>query len=271
MTRRRRRDFTTEAELVARAAEWLRTDGWECYFEVAPWGSGAARADIVGTRGSLLTVVECKLSLGWSVLQQCETWLRYAHLVWAAVPFADSRGMPERVAEILGIGVLRVSAEEWARKVTAHAGFRRRVDTEKLRGALCQAQRDTTPGSRGAYATPFQATCSALRAAVKDAGGRLAAKEAIAGLRHHYSNASCARRSLIERTERGVVEGLRIAREGVRAPRVTRHRCRYCPRGSSNRVTHLGMANGVALMSACEWHAHRWARAAASRRNGSRP
>jgi Holliday junction resolvase len=211
---RRRRTFETESELVERAAEWLRTDGWECYFEVAPWGSGAQRADIVATRGSLLTVVECKLSLGWAVLAQCETWLRYAHLVWAAVPWAERAGMAERVAEHFGIGVLEVGHAEWRRRVHAHPGLRRRVDADKVRSVLSRAQQDTTPGSRGAYDTPFRQTCAALVAAVKDAGGRLAAKDAITGLKHHYSSASCARSSLIERAERGVVEGIRIAREG---------------------------------------------------------
>lgn len=216
MTRRSRakRCFGTEAELVERAAEWLRTDGWECYFEVAPWGAGAPRADIVATRGSLLTVVECKLSLGWAVLQQCETWLRYAHLVWAAVPWANRAGMAERVAEHFGIGVLQVSHEKWARRVHAHAPFRRRIDAEKIRRVLSQAQKETKPGAGGAYDTPFRQTCAALVAAVRSAGGRLSAKDALTGLRHHYSSAACARSSLIEHAERGVVDGLRVVREG---------------------------------------------------------
>lgn len=49
-------------------------------------------------------------------------------------------------------------------------------------------------------------------------------------------------------------------RVAVAMPKPLRVRCRYCPTASRNRVTHLGTANGVALMSGCEWHVHRWAR-----------
>lgn len=210
---KRRAVFTTEAELVERAAEWLRADGWEPYFEVAPWGSGGSRADIVGTRGSLLCVVECKLSLSLAVLHQCQTWRRFSNMVWAAVPIGRERQFGQEVAEWLGTGVLELGFESWARHRVVQPALQRKIEP-KLRGALNDAQRRTPAGARADYSTPFRETCTRLLVAVKEAGGRLAVKEAMTALQHHYSSAACARSSLIEHTERGVIAGLRIARAG---------------------------------------------------------
>jgi hypothetical protein len=35
------------------------------------------------------------------------------------------------------------------------------------------------------------------------------------------------------------------------------HFCPWCPK-ETNRVTHSGRANGVALMAGCEWHVRQW-------------
>ena len=40
----------------------------------------------------------------------------------------------------------------------------------------------------------------------------------------------------------------------------SRKRCPWCPTGQRKRVTHTGMANGVALTSGCEWHVAVWVR-----------
>jgi hypothetical protein len=210
----KRRTFTSEAELVGRAAEWLRADGWDCFYEVAPWGSGAARADIVATRGPLLAVVECKMALSLALLEQCEAWRPYANVTWAAVPYGNRSRFATRVAsDWLGVGVMSLQAETWARDVLVAPALRRRVD-EKLRNALDPSQQRTAPGAAGGFRTPFRATCERLLESVRVAGGRLPVKQAMTELQHHYSSAACARASLIERTERGVVPGLRLAREG---------------------------------------------------------
>lgn len=209
----KRHGFTTEAQLVERAAEWLRADGWDVHFEVAPWGAGAARADLVGVRGPLLAVVECKLSLSLAVLEQCQTWTRFAHLVWAAVPRGKRNGFALQVADWMGTGIMSLGEEGWARSVLQLPRLRRGIDA-KLKRALNEDQKRTVPGTNSGYSTPFRETCTRLLVAVRDAGGRLAVKAAMADLRHHYSSAACARASLIERTERGVVPGLSIERSG---------------------------------------------------------
>ena len=234
----RRSVWKDEAELVSATVDWLQAEGWETYCEVAPWGSGAPRADVVATRGALTAVVECKLSLGFPVLEQCRGWVGKAHLVWAAspLPYAGRGSLKIQVAEWLGVGVVHPvhpvdrPSDEMLRRYQCRVGwagpdvqitvaprFFRRVDDAKIRNCLVEAQKSTSPGAGHGFVTPFTQTCQRLYDAVRNTtGGRLAVKDAIARVKHHYSSSACARSSLITHTERGIVDGLRVVREGRR-------------------------------------------------------
>lgn len=212
--RRKRHDFQSEAELVEAARDWLRADGWDCYFEVAPWGAGASRADIVATRGQLLAVVECKLTLSMGLLEQCRFWTKFAHVTWAATPWCSPSALQLDVCELVGCGLVTFGRfERGGGTVQRGPTLRRRVDDARIRRHLGEAQAATKPGSVS-FATPFTATCTRLRTLVKNHGGRIAVKEAIGQLEHHYTSPACARSSLVSRAEAGVVEGVRVVREG---------------------------------------------------------
>ena len=213
--KRKRHDYASEAQLVEDAGRWLLADGWDCYFEVAPWGAGAPRADIVATRGPLLAIVECKLTLSMALLEQCRVWAKYAHLTWAAVPWCSPTKLRLDVCELVGCGL--VGFGRWSDSggsVKRSAPLRRRVDHARIRRHLGEAQAQTKPGASHSFSTPFTATCTRLRALVRAQGGRIAVKEAIGQLEHHYSSPACARSSLISRAESGVVDGVRVVREG---------------------------------------------------------
>lgn len=49
-------------------------------------------------------------------------------------------------------------------------------------------------------------------------------------------------------------------RYSKRANDKSRRRCPWCPKGHRKRATHVGMANGLALTSGCEWHVAMWVR-----------
>jgi hypothetical protein len=48
----------------------------------------------------------------------------------------------------------------------------------------------------------------------------------------------------------------------IAEPRQRRRRCASCMRqaGVKNYATHVGLANGIALASGCEWHMRLWVR-----------
>ncbi len=50
--------------------------------------------------------------------------------------------------------------------------------------------------------------------------------------------------------------GYRLIPDGRKRQR----RCSYCPRESSNKATHVGLADGAAMTSGCEWHMLTWVR-----------
>lgn len=207
--------FKDESQLVERAAEWMRADGWTCYFEVAPWGSGAARADIVATRGPMLAVVECKLSLSLALLEQCSLWTRFAHVVWGCTPTGKRSEFAQTVASHIGCGLVQIGSFDYPdSRIRLQPDFRRRVKDQEIRKHLNEQQQMTAPGAAHSYSTPFTQTCDRLRGLVREAGGRIAVKDAMTKLRHHYINASSARTSLISRAEAGVINGLRVARDG---------------------------------------------------------
>lgn len=212
--KRKRHDYASEAQLVEDVGRWLRADGWDCYFEVAPWGSGASRADIVATRGPLLAIVECKLTLSIGLLEQCRFWNRFAHITWAAVPWCSPSALQLDVCELVGCGLVTFGRfSDSSGSVKRAPTLRRRVDHARIRRHLGEAQAATKPGSVS-FSTPFTATCTRLRALVRAQGGRIAVKEAIGQLEHHYTSPACARASLISRAEAGVVDGVRVVREG---------------------------------------------------------
>jgi hypothetical protein len=212
--KRKRHDFKSEAQLVEAARDWLRADGWDCYFEVAPWGAGAPRADIVATRGPLLAVIECKLTLSLALLEQCRHWAKYAHLTWAAVPWCSPSALQLDVCELVGCGLVGFGRFDGGHgSVNRSPTLRRRVNHTLIRRYLGEAEAATKPGSVS-FATPFTATCTRLRALVRNHNGRIPVKEAIGKLEHHYSSPACARSSLISRAEAGVVDGVRVVRDG---------------------------------------------------------
>lgn len=208
--------FKTEADLAKVVQAWLKEDHWEVYCEVAPWGGGAARADIVATRGPVVSVVETKLSLSLALMEQCFDWKRHAHTVWAAVPYPKRgyvSGFSKRTLESLGIGLLCVTRHGEVR-VLARPEFRRKV-TSALRDSLVEGHKDFTPGSNSRrFLTPFKITCQDLRRILMLAGGELPVKEAISQLKHHYANDASARSCLLKLAEKGVVEGVALRREG---------------------------------------------------------
>ena len=98
-----------ETEIAAVVVDWLESQDWDVYQEVA-FDLVGNTADIVAVKGGKLWVVETKTSLNFQVLAQAERWK--CHFRSVGVPFAkrnDGRQLAYRVCKAyLGIGILLV-------------------------------------------------------------------------------------------------------------------------------------------------------------------
>ncbi len=96
-----------ETDLFKPVKELLENSDMEVYTEV-PCGGG--RADIVGIKNKIITVVELKTSLNLQLLQQSYDRLGHANYVFMAIPHTKN-GIP-RIARTLcrrdGIGIIEI-------------------------------------------------------------------------------------------------------------------------------------------------------------------
>ena len=112
MARRRKpREKLSEVDLAARVVTWLEADAWDVYQEVDG-------ADIVAVRGPVLWVVECKVILGFPVLDQAMRRRAEAHCVWVATPpRRTTRSVVKSFCSYAGIGWIEVPAR---REIRVH-------------------------------------------------------------------------------------------------------------------------------------------------------
>jgi hypothetical protein len=207
----------TEEQLAQIALAWLQQDGWEVWGEIAPWGGGARRADLVATRGPFVTIVEVKLTLSLKLLDQASYWTPYAHYVWAFVPWKSgvSSSFAKKALEWQGVGLMTHTKTRGDLRMVHPPTFNRKALTRTLRSALVDEQKGVVGGTNSnIYSTPFRRTCDELYYLVQRQGGRMLAQEAFKKLKHHYSSDRSARGSLIPLIEKGVVEGLGLEHEG---------------------------------------------------------
>jgi hypothetical protein len=192
--------FKTEAALAAEVVKYFQTGGWEVYQEVKALGQ---RADMVCRKGSVIVVVECKLSASFSVIDQAMQWLGAASAVWVATP--PGRHSPSwwRVLDMLGVGCLLV-------RPSGHIAIRgapklnRKPNPKWSSWLHPQQQTENVAGTRGKYWTPFHETCIQLTKYVEQNPGVTLAC-AVAHINHHYTRGATACRCLAEMLRKGVI------------------------------------------------------------------
>jgi len=104
--------YKYEKDLAADAVEHFKKEGWEVFEEVAPYGGGGKRADIVCKKGDEVIVVECKLQLNWTVLGQADYWSQ-AVPTWICVPgtigYINTRSVAQRCVNGMGMGLIELT------------------------------------------------------------------------------------------------------------------------------------------------------------------
>lgn len=230
----------TEADLAKKVIEWLQRHGWEVFQEVEYRGSVA---DIVCMQGPTLWVIECKKTLGLSVIGQAHHWIKYAHRVSVAIAYQHKKGKPEKqirstparrfayvVCKQFGIGILNVSASTQGREYGGRfdvpvqekvaAPLRRKISAG-LRDVLCEQHKTFAEAGSptGRRWTPFTATCMEVGNYVRNYPG-CSLKQMIDTISHHYATAASARASLKRWIDARKIPGV-VTRYGNRA--VTLH------------------------------------------------
>ena len=212
----------TEADLARHVVTWL--DGFTVYQEVEYDGSVA---DIVVDVGGFGWIIETKLSLGMSVLEQAENWIRAGvKRVSVAVPKTKSmrsRRFANRIADWIGCGIIEVSESGYVREAEA-ATFHRvkrkpwsREPNDILKACKEQHKTFCAAGSQSGRWTPYKETCSRILRIVQQRPG-LCLKDLMDELKgeHHYKTESTARSCLPRWIRTGKVPGVTSRKNGKR-------------------------------------------------------
>lgn len=218
--------FETEAAFARLVVAWLAGQDFDVYQEVQI-ARYTRRADIVATRGPLVVVVECKMSLGLALIEQAAFWTQMSHMTYVAVPlnyvpFRSDRGrfgFACKVARRFGLGVLTCHAEdpfaEMLVRESERPEFRRRVDANYLRERLAAEHKTFAEAgnANGKFWTPFQATSKAVADYARaHPGVRL--KDVVDNVKTHYSTPATARACIVKWATDGKMPGVRLERDG---------------------------------------------------------
>lgn len=225
------------ADLVA----WLRGGGWDVYEEVET-RSGFGRADVVAVKGSLVHVIEAKVSMGLAVLSQAARWRGHANLVSVATRTWGRRSgdVSVEVCEALGVGWYGVGLPGTVLELAAPR-LTRRTSTQVRRALRPEHQTYARAGSNGGFYSAFRGTVARLVEAVRRAESEqgswrhgVSPAEVCASIVHHYATARSAASALTSAVERGLVPELEVYDEPY--GRSVRRRIRSRTGGGGNRT-----------------------------------
>lgn len=199
----------TEQEQASHVIHLVRDWGWDVYQEVAQSGHGGApRCDIVAVQQKLRWAIECKISLGLSVISQAHFWQTYCHYASVAVkPFTHTRAsrLGEQVCKHYGIGILICHNE-----TNVSEYLRPRLNRKAIELKLYEEQRtEGKAGSRdNGYFTEFGSTKKSLIRMVEKNPG-IEFSRLILEIDHHYRTLSTAKSCLRKYIGSSVIPELR--------------------------------------------------------------
>lgn len=197
----------SETQVGTWARAWLQDLGWDTYAEVEVRGL-SGRPDIVGRRGPLVLIGECKTSASLSVIGQVLANEGLANYRYVFTPWARDNGTFRLLCRRFGVGFVMAGAEQ-CREVEAPR-FLRRADTSWTTRLCDEHKTIAEAGSaRGGYWTPFRATCKAVLAYVLRHQGA-STREVVDAVSHHYASSSTARSALLIWAKAGKIPCVRV-------------------------------------------------------------
>jgi hypothetical protein len=222
-----------ETQIGKAVVQWLEEEGWDVYQEVPVNGH---TPDVVGVRGTVVLLVECKTSFGLDVMAQAQRWVTHgaqAHLVYIAVPQekvpSDGRRLGMMLLRNMGIGLIevdtrlleRMTNEGWSTMGFIHtrrAPLHRNADTSRITKALRPEHKTfcAAGAGTGKRFTPFMSTCTLVLRFVEQHPG-CTIGEAVRGIaKHHYASDKTALGSIRFWADRGKIPGVRVEMRGKR-------------------------------------------------------
>jgi hypothetical protein len=209
-------EFKNEQELAATLVNWLSESHWTVYQEVMV-GYGPI-IDIVATQGPVVRVIECKMSLTVSLIDQALRHKFYAHYVHVATPRKIKRRPSvalERLLRHEGIGHLEIDRFS----MRGESGYyisevrKARLDRKALTRSITDYLKEehkswaAAGNSDNKYYTPWRGTCERWRKYVESHPG-CSLKEIISAMGHHYSSDSTAKSCMSTLIIEGKVKGI---------------------------------------------------------------
>lgn len=185
---------TTEEQIARAVMDQMIADGYDCYPEVC-FRSGGSRADIIGVRHGLVTIVECKVASSLALLDQAIGWIGHANFVLIAHEISSRRtgsNLREHVFTYFGIGAISVMGQLVSeyRRAQYH-----RIRTEIKKYILDRLHPDMkqySPGTQSGFSSPWSRTMGAVQFFVNKNPG-CSIRNIIDNVTHHYCGDSIAR------------------------------------------------------------------------------
>ena len=201
--------------------EFMTAKGWDIYQEV-DLGQSRPVVDIVGVRGGVHWIVECKLSLSMALMEQAWRLKPWAELVSIATPdlkCTKGHTFAQHALRRDGLGWLRAKADRVCpdtsiaalyRKNQLWPGTARHVGTH-LRDAQKTGCAAGTNG--GGYHTRFKETVRQLIEYVTANPG-CTLGQALRSIDHHYQTIESAKSSIRKYVSDDIVKGIVIKNQG---------------------------------------------------------
>jgi len=208
--------FRSESDLAKVVVKWLREDGWDVFQEVS-LGEGRSRADLIACKDHIYWGIECKRQMSFELIAQAVRWGALCHISSIAVPTPNTRwgkdharSLAYDVCEHYGLGILQVGHEV---RIKRHPRLNRHP-IGKWSEILMDKHRDYAEAGNNysRFWSPFKQTCEDFVKYVRSNPG-CTLKEAVDGIKHHYSSSGGARACLIKWIEKGKINEVRYEKQ----------------------------------------------------------
>tara|TARA_R110000772_G_scaffold2410_4_gene8595 strand:- start:66704 stop:67330 length:627 start_codon:yes stop_codon:yes gene_type:complete len=197
-----------ESDLADIVIKHFEKDNYEIYSEVI-YKSGSKRADIVAVKNNEYIVIETKMSMNMTLLEQGYFWKDKVHKVYICCPSKRKLNrFALQVCRDLGIGIYIYRKNKLV--LMNDSTICSDPDLPKLH----EQQKDSISGSKGGgFVTPFRLTREKLVKYITE-NGNSSLHSAIKNIDHHYSSIYSAKNALHKMINTNVITELNIFRKG---------------------------------------------------------